>query len=131
LSTQGLISIINQDTKEVLVKIVAGSNGMYIDEAIEKIKPILNVVRLPSFLNRQERLQQLVSKGSLSLIFNRCLTVPFGAEDDLVIYSSTCMVSNDPEEELFPSRWKDTFNIPEFNPRWDRGTAAYFKIVEI
>jgi len=130
MATQGLISIIDKDTKEVLIKVVAGSNDMCIDEVVKGIESILNVVKLPSFLDRQEKLQQLISKGALSLIYNRCLAIPFGSTDNLIIYSNTGMVGNNPEEEL-PSRWKDTFNIIEFNPRWDRGTAAYFKIIEI
>ena len=125
MSTQGLISIIDKDTKEVLIKIVTGSDGNNIDKVVSYIKKPLENLKEDYTITFTE------SKNTLKWIYRACLLFGFGGDDDLVVYSSTCMVSDDPEEDLFPSRWKDTFNIPEFNPRWDRGTAAYFKIIEI
>ena len=109
MATNGIISIVQGG--EVLVKCVAGCNGM-------KAPQLAEILRL-FFQNRDMNLPK---------IYQICRNNDFGCKSCLVVQTKDSFISDDDE---LPELYKEKFNDPRFNPRWSLGTAAYTEVVEI
>lgn len=106
MSTQGIVST-KYPCGKTKIKVIAGCNG-YNAEA----------------LGKQIKLKNL---QSIDAIYNEAKDCQFGCRACLVVLSKS-KVRND-GDDLVP-RYLDTFEAPEFNPRWGRGTADYVIVLE-
>lgn len=107
MSTQGIISIIKEG--QVIFKCVAGCDGQNAPEAAKAIKAL--------------------NPATLEELHKACIDHKFGCFDCLVVQNSDRHLDGSGDE--LPSLYKIKFKDPKFNPRWERGTAAYTEIIEL
>lgn len=107
MATQGLVTVKSHDT--VVMKIVAGINGYNAQEVADKIKKSWPL--------------------STEAAYEIAKMIGFGSTECLVVMSAS-EIKYDGGEEIDP-RYRKTFNQPEFNPRWERGTADYVVIIDV
>ncbi len=108
MATQGLVTI--QEGGEVVMKIVAGSNGEHANSLASAIREL---GRIPELLEAYDLAQE----------------AGFGSEEDLVVVGRNG-VFHQTDEELSPS-YQRTLHQPRFNPRWSSGTADFVRIVRL
>lgn len=107
MATQGIVSV--REDKEVVMKVVAGINGYNAPKVAKELKS-----RWP--VTPQEAYDIAISNN-------------FGVIEDLVVV--TLGENFFKEDEDLDPRYQETFKNPNFNPRWERGTAAYVEIVDV
>lgn len=107
MATQGLVTVI--DGGRVLMKVVTGSDGY-------NAKPVADRIRQSWPCTAQEA-YQIALDGN------------FGNKDSLVVMTDSEVVSKT-DEDLSP-RYRETFQQPQFNPRWPQGTAGYTEEVKV
>jgi len=108
MATQGLLTITVNNN--VVFKIIAGCNGYNAEDLAEIIK------------------KSETSVFSLQSLWDMAKMAGFGCDHCLVVIDKQSSIPNG--EEL-DKRYRETFNIPEFNPRWDLGTADHVIMVEL
>ena len=108
MATQGLVTI--QKGGEVVMKIVAGSDGMHANSLVSAIRELGRVPRL-------EEAYDLAQEAG------------FGSEDDLVVVGRNGMFHQTGEQ--LPPSYQRTLHQPRFNPRWSSGTADFIRIVKL
>jgi len=109
MATQGIISIVKGD--KVILKCVAGCDGYNAHDAAIAIKK--------------------ANKYDLKTIYDICLRNNFGCYHGcLIVQSENDFMTFDKEDPL-PELYIEKFNDPNFNPRWERGTASYTEIINI
>ena len=115
MSTQGLVSIVDKD--KVLYKIVAGCSGMKIEDLVKCIKTLYQIN--PDKINAY-------------YLYHTALNYSFGCKDCLVVFNENELETDNKElfHGSFPLYLK-TFDNPDFNPRWEYGTADYIEIIDI
>jgi hypothetical protein len=113
MSTQGLISIVKDE--KVLYKIVAGCNGMKIADLVKCIKTLYQIDK---------------EKINAYYLYHTALNYSFGCKDCLVVFNESELETNEKEFALSVLFLK-TFNNPNFNPRWEYGTADYIEIINL
>ncbi len=106
MATQGVVSLVNEQ-KGTIVKAVAGCNGYNADVLVEQIN--------------DRGLQ------SANEIYNAAKVCKFGCSDCLVVTDKDKSITN---IENLHSRYSETFGNPEFNPRWEHGTADYVRVIQ-
>ncbi len=106
--TQGLVSFVTQKG-DVLMKIVAGSNGMKAQSVADIIKDEWPVT--------PERAKEISEEEH------------FGSEDDLVIMTDSQILAEDPAS--LGSLYAETFENPNFNPRWEKGILDHVVVVTV
>jgi hypothetical protein len=107
MATQGMVTV--RQGGQVVMKIVVGSNG---DKAKRVADEIRSLNRVPS---RHEAFQLAVRCG-------------FGAKADLVVLNRD---GHTPSGETLHALYRDTFDQPKFNPRWECGIVAELEIVDL
>ena len=110
MATNGIISIVKDG--KVQFKCVAGCNGMEAEKTAAALKKL--------------------SSPTIDQVYKVCLDNDFGCKDCTVVQSETehrCHPDYQ-EEELSPL-YKEKFNEPGFNPRWERGIAAHTEIINL
>ena len=113
MATQGIVSI--RSKGQMLFKVVAGSNGF-------------NAPRLAQWIQSR---QGFLTGDDL---YNAALSLKFGSPVSLVVQEAGgAMVHQGIDAEDIGPLYKDQakFRDPEFNPRWDVGTAAYVEVVDL
>lgn len=116
MATQGIVSILDIDGKNMLFKVIAGSDGYNASKLAEWVKAQKGVLTIES-------------------VYQAAIKVGFGAKESLVVQDSAGSLCFDgdggPEElgELYRDNKK--FRDPRFNPRWANGTAAYTEVVTL
>jgi hypothetical protein len=115
MSTQGLISIVKDE--KVLYKIVVGCNGMKIADLVKCIKTLYQI-------NKE--------KINAYYLYRTTLNYNFGCKDCLVVFNESELETDNKNlfHGSFPLFLK-TFNDPNFNPRWEYGTADYTEIINL
>lgn len=106
MGTQGVVSIVKNG--KPIVKAVCGCNGY-----------------------NAEKLAEVIKKDNLTTayqVWQAAKEVGFGCVDCLVVSDRQKHYYNG-HEELSLLYWKK-FDDPQFNPRWEHGTAAYTLIIE-
>jgi len=107
MGTQGVVSVIEND--QVVMKIIVGCNG-------DKASDVAFVVEDHWPISMEEAYEIAQECG-------------FYDRESLVV-----MTKNETkylgDHDLDP-RYRTTFNQPEFNPRWDQGTADYVEVVKV
>jgi hypothetical protein len=107
MATQGLVTIVSGG--KVLMKIVTGSDGEF----------------ARSVANRIKKQWPLDTVGAYAI----AKRVGFGHEDDLVVIDQTSVTYLGDGE--VGSRYRETFDRPEFNPRWEFGTADHVIVISV
>lgn len=110
MSTQGLVTFVHNG--QVVLKVVAGCNG----QQAEAMADFLRVLEPDAI------------RGLGRVIYGEALRRHFGCRDCLVVLTPTGEISG--FTETLPPRYRQTFNQPEFNPRWPQGTAAYVEVIK-
>ena len=111
MATQGLVTVKSGD--KVLMKVVAGCDGNNAQKLADKLKDTWPVDAFKAYQLAQE--------------------VGFGDEDCLVAITISEAVSGGDkvgDEELGPL-YRTTFQQPEFNPRWENGTADHVIVINV
>lgn len=111
MATQGIISIVKGN--KVMFKCVAGCNGF----------------------NAEKTAKTLKKKGKYNLksIYDACVKNDFGDKDySLVVQSKKdWMGAGKNNSEGLPKLYTEKFNDPNFNPRWEYGTASHIEIIKL
>lgn len=108
MGTQGLVTVTAYG--EVVLKAVAGCNGFEAGKLAEAIRSGDIAADIES-------------------VYNEARQLGFGCEDCLVVWDAEDRAGAAVQEGL-PPLYRETFSDPQFNPRWEHGTAAYVEIVE-
>ena len=111
--TQGMLSIVSHKDKKVLIKIVAGCNGYNINKLSTLIK------------NQMVDFDNLQNDLSLTNFYELATLSDFGCEECLVVIGAK-KVFHRCDDELLPL-YRETFNNPKFNPRWECGVCGYYE----
>lgn len=93
------------------MKIVAGCDGMNARKVANAIKKL---GRVPT----------------LTEAYNIATKAPFGSEESLVVMGKQRSKFKGSKEPLGPL-YRQTFNQPRFNPRWEYGTADHIVVVDL
>lgn len=110
MATNGIVSLVNEQG-EMLVKCVCGCDGY-------------NAEQVANWLKENQTLD-------IEAIYKQCLFLDFGCTGCLIVMNSkehffeNERFSNDDLAELYCQ----TFNNPNFNPRWENGTAPHVEVV--
>ena len=110
MGTQGIVSIVDQHNQTVM-KFVAGDNGMK--------APVLAAWLRENYQERH----------TYSDLYAKAIELGFGCEDCLVLIGQCAMFSHIPGDS--PPSYRETFDKPEWNPRWERGSADYVEMVRV
>lgn len=106
MATQGIVSIISKG--KTLIKAVAGCDGY-------NAKELAQIIRDNNL-------------GTVEAIYKAAEHASFGCSQCLVVMDGEKVMYNG-EGEL-SDLYKETFNDPRFNPRWENGTAGHIEIIE-
>lgn len=111
MGTQGIVSVVQGG--KTLYKVIAGSNG---DKA-----------GMLAMLLSGTLLEHL----NLQAVYQAAQNVGFGTQNCLVAMNHERIVYHgcDEIDDSHPN-YRITFDDPQFNPRWGKGTADYVEIVE-
>jgi hypothetical protein len=105
MATQGIVSLVRDG--HVVAKVIAGCNG-------QEAENLATAIRQSGVQGAQE-------------IYDLAISLHFGCEDCLVVMDRAGVVSGEMEiGELY----SQTFDQPEFNPRWNIGIADFVEVVE-
>jgi hypothetical protein len=111
MATQGLLSIVDKQGKVVL-KVVVGCDGM-------------NIPKLAKALRKDGR----VDPQSVHKI---CRKQKVGCDSCLVVASPDTIICGEGEDkDEIEKKYRVKFNDPNWNPRWDFGTADYTEIIKL
>ncbi len=108
MSTQGLVTVRSEG--RVVMKIVAGCNGQLANLVAARFK-----VAWP--VNAEEAFKIARATG-------------FGCDNCLIVATDSGIVLGGKEEPL-PPIYRETFQKPDFNPRWRQGTVDFFELVDL
>ena len=111
MGTQGLVSIVHGS--QVRAKLICGCNGYEAPKLAAKIREAVS----------------LVGMLDLDTLNRMAMEIGFGCDACLVTMGPDA-VSTYWNEDLSPL-YRDKFNEPRFNPRWEHGTADYVEVVEL
>lgn len=107
MGTQGIVSVVRED--QVIYKVIAGCNGMMAPKLADAIRK-----------HTPETLQE---------VHDLAIESAFGCYACLVSLSKEASIYKGDDE--LNQRFFTTFLNPKYNPRWERGSADYVKIVEL
>ncbi len=105
--TQGIVSVLKDGS--VILKCVAGCNGYNAAALAKRLKA--------------ERVETHTEA------YHIARELDFGCADCLVVLGSDLI--RRANEDTLRSAYRDTFGDPEWNPRWDIGTADHTVVVDI
>lgn len=108
MATQGMVSVTKNGA--TAIKIIAGCNGYnapLVGEAVRRLE------RIPTI----EEAFEIATEHS------------FGSESCLVVMDGTRHIFE--SDEALPDRYRETFDDPRFNPRWDSGEVEYLEVIEM
>lgn len=118
MGTQGILSVVKEGV--MLAKVITGSNGQKIPEVAKRLLEDL-----------RGRGNTVTPCGLLGSVVASCVECGFDLEDEgFVIQTSETGEVQDGRDDL-PQLYRFTFAVPWFNPRWDRGTADYVRVIVI
>ena len=106
MATNGIISVVKNG--KTIFKCVAGCNGMTANQTADAIKRLEN--------------------PTIDQVYKTCLDYNFGCKDCTVVQTENDFRQADMEDDL-PELFKKKFSDPEFNPRWERGTASHVELI--
>lgn len=112
MGTQGVVSVVKGG--KVVVKAIAGCNGMQAGRLAVFIRDVIYQDRPPT-------------------VYQMARQVRFGCADCLVVMGPKSVETRTQlsEDESSSPLYRRTFDDPQFNPRWERGTAEYVLVVDL
>lgn len=123
MGTQAVVSVVSPEGT-VIAKAVTGCNGREADRLATLAAERLSAADRP----------QDTAKALLAL----AREAEYGCESCLVVQWADGFAMDAPDmlldflsDEESVDRWKDRFQEPEFNPRWEYGTAEYVRVVTL
>jgi hypothetical protein len=111
MATQGLITVLDSVSCEVIAKIITGCDGY-------KIHDLVKIVTKDEWI-----------EPNCDNLYEQAINIGLGCESCLVVFTRTGICYKG-EDELSILYW-EKFNIPQFNPRWKQGTVYFFKVIFI
>lgn len=113
MATQGLISVVKKGA--VIMKVVAGIDGQRIRLVTRELRK-----KWPMTINE---------------VYELALSKRFGNHETLVVMTESKILHESEiicrgDEETLDLYFK-TFNQPNFNPRWESGTADHIEIIDV
>ncbi len=109
MATQGLVTI--RENGRVVMKIIAGDNGYQADQLAQALR---RLGKVPAIQHAYTIAQD---EG-------------FGCHFCLVVMTTDDVYFDGDKKDLAP-RFRNTFDQPEFNPRWARGTADHIVVIDL
>ncbi len=107
MGTQAVISLVKKD--HTFIKIISGCDGQ---NSLKLAKTIRE--------NKMKNLQE---------IYDLAVETKFGCKDCLVVMNKDTIIYKG-DKELDPL-YRETFDNPSFNPRWDKGTADFVIVLQV
>lgn len=107
MATQGLVTVLSDG--RVVMKVVAGCNGYNAEKLAERLRNSWPV--------------------NIDQAYKTAEEVGFGAPDCRVVLTED-RERYDGKDDLDP-RYRATFPRPEFNPRWEHGTADHVIVINV
>ena len=107
MGTQGMVVVV-RDGREVVLKAICGSDGY-------------NAEHLANWLSH------FGGDAPREEVYRKALELDFGGEGDLVVMDAEGEEFHG-GEPLHP-RYRETFHLPCFNPRWECGVTERFELV--
>jgi hypothetical protein len=107
MASQGLVTV--RVNGQVAMKIVAGCDGYHAKKLAKMVGDAWPITPYEAYCFAAK--------------------VGFGERDCRVVIDKETHYSGDDEE--LPARYRETFDQPEFNPRWKHGTADYVEVVDL
>ena len=111
MGTMGLVTV--RDTEKVLMKIVVGTDGM-------RVKQMAKMIR--TFIRKNGR-HPIIREA-----VDMAKAVHFGSENDRIVITADSHYSECGQPGQL---YRDTFDQPKFNPRWDIGITEFYQEVNI
>lgn len=108
--TQGMITIISKETREVLAKIIVGNDGYLAPQVAKAIRA------------------EKVKPDNLERLYRLAADLKFGCGQCLVVIGKKGVRFHG--DEKLNRRYRKTFDNPNFNPRWKSGDCEYLEILE-
>jgi hypothetical protein len=128
MGTQALVSVVNK-SGAVLLKIFAGYNGDKASSFVEKVNDL-------QLLDESFKSLTSISREQAQVFYDLALSIMGGQCSLVAQYAPKEAIYLDPEEmfgeqEIFSmqSLFENKFSDPNFNSRWDYGTADYTFII--
>lgn len=107
MSTMGMVTL--RSKGKVVMKVVAGCNGNLVREVANQLRAVW-----PVDANRAYDFMEEIG---------------FGCDDCLVVITALEIAYRGGDEPLSPL-YRETFEQPEFNPRWDAGLSEFLEVVD-
>jgi hypothetical protein len=108
MGTQAIVSLVDEKKGKTIVKIITGRDGH-------------NAGKVAKWLKKNPN-------ASLQEIYDFART-QFDSPSSLIVMNKTDFIYEDDDE--LPADYWNTFDNPEWNPRWHYGTADYIRTVKI
>ncbi len=112
MGTQAVLSVVDRQGK-VKVKLVSGCNGFKVKDVKKKLKELMKSGHTIDY----------------QTVYNTAYDCELGCDKCLIVMSPNIHIVPD-FLEFLPEGYRKTFDQPEFNPRWDRGTADYTEVIK-
>ena len=109
MATQGIVSV--RENGIVVMKVVAGCDGYNAQKLADKLRN-----NWPVDIDRARQM---------------AMDSQFGDPDCLVVMTKSDIRNGHGIGDEIGRRYRKTFRIPEFNPRWSRGTADYIVVIDV
>jgi len=109
MTTQAMVSL-TKDSK-TFIKVIVGCDGY---RAENVAKEIIQYV--------------LLGGKDIEDIYKIAEEIEFGCKDCLVVMNNDDIIYKGNDELSF-EKYKETFEDPQFNPRWEHGTTEYLYII--
>lgn len=108
MATNGIVSIVKNG--KTLFKCVAGCNGQTAESLVKSLAELKEL--------------------TLDSVYQQALKHHFGCKDCTIVQSENDFRSADQEDPL-PELYISKFSDPQFNPRWEYGTAAHKAVLDL
>lgn len=117
MGTQGLVTVMRGNN--VILKFICGCDGYNAKKLASGLK---------GFVTTVYNLEHFIDLEVIETLRELALGNDFGCRECLVVMNKDVAY---PEDEELSPLYRNTFDNPSFNPRWERGTVEYLEIVEL
>lgn len=121
MATQGLLTITKNG--QTHIKVVVGSDGY-------NVQKLADLIKERNLWDKPNKLWEACDDANFGTILNGRV-IQYGKDGKLFItnHDSDNGTKSSIEEESL-NLYIDKWSIPDFNPRWEYGTAPYILVVE-
>jgi hypothetical protein len=123
--TNGIVSLIING--QMMFKLITDHDGQAAGDVAARIRAMISHNEMPTAASlRSAAIEEGFGAEDTLIIVERG---PWDGATDLIIHAPSEMECDWNEGES--TRYRDTFDVPQFNPRWKFGTAPYVEVVEL